>query len=354
MLYQIGSRFRVHVLAPLHSLQLAMGRDLVKEMEERRADAASTAASSVGSHHAASSAGAAADTMLTPTSKAKSRKVDEDPWQVREQVAEAVFSDMDSVIVVDVGNDLQDSIINSDNAELVVACEALKGSYFFTGQHLNGYPVWKQVAPCVHAPDPLCWFVLGEGHGTSKPIGWYCADAVFSSEKDMHKVAKHIGRDVVIYAWGVCAAGGNWPEEVHFPWWEKARAKDITVDSLWTSYNLALLRIAELETDLDRSADDPVATGAKEPNHPPPIKGKGNKGSGKHGGWMPKMAQLICAIKASDWGYMQKLIDRFVSGSDALKNLVRQKLKIKKGKDKGKGLQLDDASDHDDDDDADL
>ena len=122
-----------------------MGRDLVKEMEERRADAASTATSSVGSHHAASSAGAAADNMLTPTSKAKSRKVEEDPWQVREQVAEAVFSDMDSVLVVDVGNDLQDSIINSDNTELVVACEALKGSYFFTGQHLNGYPVWKQV-----------------------------------------------------------------------------------------------------------------------------------------------------------------------------------------------------------------
>ena len=69
---------------------------------------------------------------------------------------------------------------------------------------------------------------------------------------------------------------------------------------------------------------------------------------------MPKMAQLICAIKASDWGYMQKLIDRFVSGSEALKNLVKQKLKIKKGKDKGKGSQLDDASDHDEDDDADL
>ena len=126
------------------------------------------------------------------------------------------------------------------------------------------------------------------------------------------------------------------------------------MESLWISYNLALLRIAELETDLDRLADDPVATGAKQPNHPPPIKGKGNKGSGKHGGWMPKMAQLICAIKASDWGYMQKLIDRFVSGSEALKNLVKQKLKIKKGKDKGKGSQLDDASDHDDDDDADL
>jgi hypothetical protein len=342
-----------------------MGRDLVKEMEERRAEAASTAASSLampaspkGPHPAASNAKAAANALLAPTAKTKSCKVDEDPWQVREDVAGAVFSDMDSVIVVDVGNDLQDSIISSDNAELVVACEALKGSYFFTGQYLNGYPVWKQIAPCVHSADQLCWFVMGEGHGTSKPIGWYCADAVFSSEKDMHKVAKHIGRDVVIHAWGACAAGGNWPEEVHFPWWEKARAKDIIVDSLWTSYNLALLRIAELESELEdgqhRSADEPMATGAKQPSHPPPYKGKGSKGSGKHGGWMPKIAQLICAIKASDWAYMQKLIDRFVSGSDALKNLVKQKLKIKKGKDKGKGSQQHDGSDLDDDDDADL
>ena len=50
------------------------------------------------------------------------------------------------------------------------------------------------------------------------PIGWYCADAVYISEKDMHKASKHLERDVTIYAWGSGANDDQWPNEIHFPY----------------------------------------------------------------------------------------------------------------------------------------
>ena len=115
---------------------------------------------------------------------------------------------------------------------------------------------------------------------------------------------------------------------------------------------MALLRIAELESDLENAAVERVADEGPadreptEPAWPPKAKAKGQS-TGKHGGWMPQIAHLICSIKSSDWVYMQKLIDRFMSGSDALSKLVQQKLKIKKGKDNGKGSHSEDVTDDD-------
>ena len=56
-------------------------------------------------------------------------------------------------------------------------------------------------------------------------------------------------------------------------------------------------------------------------------KGKGSAGpkSEGHGGYMPKLAQIMAAIYRNDEQYSNKLADRFYSGSAMLRKLVNSK-----------------------------
>ena len=47
----------------------------------------------------------------------------------------------------------------------------------------------------------------------------------------------------------------------------------------------------------------------------------------QHGGWMPKMAQMISALWNNDYRYVDKLANRFYCGSTPLQKLVDHKLK---------------------------
>ena len=47
----------------------------------------------------------------------------------------------------------------------------------------------------------------------------------------------------------------------------------------------------------------------------------------QHGGWMPKMAQMIAALWNKEYRYVDKLANRFYFGSQPLQMLVANKLK---------------------------
>lgn len=295
--------------------------------------------------------------LLTPTLKMKQQKIaaeaGPDPWEIREKVAEAFHKEMDPMIIVNVVDSLADQVVQSGDVEQVRLLDGVKGPYFYTGYMLSGAPIWKQIEarPCMSGP----LYIFSAGPGSSDDsIGWWVSDAVWVSEKDMNKVSKHSNTKVERLLW---ADGDAYsPRHVHYPYWHADAHRDIVVMPLWDFSCLLIERCVSLQADLDsalqmhlQASDD--APAAADDDAEDQAKGK-PKGKSGHGGWLPKMAQLLAALKASDWPYCFKLMDRFMESSAMLRKLVQDKAarkslmdedtdkgkgKGKKGKSKGKG-----------------
>lgn len=291
--------------------------------------------------------------IMRPCPKTKQQKAaaaaeaGPDPWELREKVAEAFHKEMDPMIMVVVLDKLADQAVKSGDAEQVRMLDGCKGPYFYSGFKLNGNPVWKQIEARPGMAGPCMWFQVGQG-ASDESVGWWCSDAIWVSEKDMNKVSKHSGTAVQRVLW---ADGDAYsPRRVHFPVWQPEVNRDIVVMPLWDFSCLLIERCAALEADLDSALQVKAHAADEDPEDAGKGKSKGKASGGQHGGWMPKMAQMIAALQTSDWPYTFKLIDRFMDSSSMLRRLVEEKVhrkslmeedadngKGKHGKPKGKG-----------------
>ena len=328
-----------------------MQRDLVAELENRMA-------SSAAPEQPSCAATVEPVVIMQPSSKKAPRALENvDPWELRKQADAAQFTDMEPVIEITITDSFQDAVVINGNMDEVKDLESIKGAYFKTDVISNNYPVWKQLVPSAHSELPLLLFRIGSGKSKDpdQTAGWFLANHLFVSEKDQNKVAGHVDK-LVVYLWGSASAMHPWPETMHWPYWARNACPDIVVETIWTAYNNLQLRYIALENDLlklqeinnmksaaegDDANDRRPKTPETEPtedHYEAAYKGRGKQQQPKkHGGWLPKMAQLIVSIQSSDWVWMHKLIGRFLESSQPLRQVVSKKRMIKKGVDKGCG-----------------
>jgi hypothetical protein len=345
-----------------------MARDLIAELRQKRAAAALP---SEGADLAVSSG------VLKPASKVKAAKATPEPdagWISAEDTekvaAEAVHRELDAVFFVCASQAAQDAAVESECEETVKALQMIHSSAFFcTSIAFNGQPLWKTTESNAMAGGPLYIFhVPVKGHESC--IGWYCANHLFSSEKEKNKMT-----DLLTIAWA--QGEGPYPNTYHIPYWAKKPIKEVVTTTLWEAYlqtteQAVMLKTTEMETkgqletlavcmdqlirdetpsdqqkadarsvidglELQEQLDAP-SSGSKDiddvEHADDAEQSKGSKGKSKqcgkskqHGGWMPKLAQLTAAYLNRDWPYCSKLIDRWYSESKTFAFLTDQKLK---------------------------
>ena len=105
------------------------------------------------------------------------------------------------------------------------------------------------------------------------------------------------------------------PGVVHFPHFPNY---GITVYAAKEAFSLMLAEVEDLRSEIwkkpaSRAENDDAGAKSDVPR--------------QHGGWMPKMAQMIAALWNKDWWYVDKLANRFYCGSQPLQKLVDHKLK---------------------------
>ena len=229
------------------------------------------------------------------------------------------------VVVVDDG--FADSILDTGVKDDVRALQAGQGCYFDTKVRLDGKPVWKQVPDAVSSSnDPMIWwFSPDAGFG-----GWYCSSDVWATEKEQLLL-----KPLVSYWSRGTDHDQNMPTpgQIHFPFLAKKVNESITVVTLFDKY-LDLIADYELETSAMseqvqclqmRIADMDNAVAEQKSTADGPKAGA-QKPPGQHGGWMPRCAQLIAAIRAKNWQQVQKLADKFYNFSNMSEMVDRMRV----------------------------
>ena len=101
------------------------------------------------------------------------------------------------------------------------------------------------------------------------------------------------------------------PERVHLPHWSKKLCFGIKITPL---HSHSAMLLAELK---DNEAASSSGKGKGK------GKGKDNEGPGqKRGGWLPKMAETIVAVKQEGWAAVQLSSQSYYEGSCMLQTLV--------------------------------
>ena len=100
-------------------------------------------------------------------------------------------------------------------------------------------------------------------------------------------------------AWCKCIGDAKLPERVHMPCWFKSCVQGMEIKHLHVHNFQLIEHLSEL---LQKRQDQ--------------------QSGQKRGGWMPKMATLIKAVKAQDWDQVDWLVKSYVTSSRMLKELV--------------------------------
>ena len=173
--------------------------------------------------------------------------------------------------------------------------------FFDTGVTFNGRKVWRNMRS--EGAHFFWWF--GDN-------GWYCANTLWTDANEKDSLD-----NVLIQAWAQPAVdSANMPGVVHFPHFPNY---GITV---YAAHEALSLMQAELEHLRSESWKYKPASQAE--NDDAGAKSDLPK---QHGGWMPKMAQIIAAHWNKDYRYVDKLANRFYFGRQPLQKLVDNKLK---------------------------
>lgn len=322
--------------------------------------------------------GKPAEPIMAPKAKAsphqyaKKQKIQElDEWELRAKCAEAEHRDLDPCILVCAAPELVSTVVNKGDVTIAAALQRLSGGFHHCALDLFGCPIWKSIT-FDSDPDPQVSYWFRDANPTDDgSVGWYCASHVFVSHKDFNKCEKHyVDEQFCLIAWSKGDACR--PMAVHFPWDAKAVEDGIQIGSLWDA-SVKLMeqksalecRVADLENSLDelggeaKDAEEPEGTedpdehgyheegeaaGAAE--GPRAEHGDEHERGKSRNGWMPRMAQLVAAVKTENWNYVGKLCQRFLDQSPALADLVwfkqaRWWREQSKGKSKGKGKSRD-------------
>ena len=172
--------------------------------------------------------------------------------------------------------------------------------FFDTGVTVNGRKVWRSMAS--EGAHLLWWF---------QQNGWYCANTLWTDEKDKNSVD-----NVLIQAWAQPAEdSANMPGVVHLAHFPNY---GITVYAAKEACSLMLAEVEDLRSEIwkkpaSQAENDDAGAKSDVPR--------------QHGGWLPKMAQMIAALWNEDYKYVDKRANRFYFGSQPLQKLVDNKLK---------------------------
>ena len=242
----------------------------------------------------------------------------------------------DATIVITATDDLVDKTVATGSQSDAAGMQLMLGLYYNTGLTMSDRVIWKS---CIGMEGKFLYiFVLEQG--------WYIADSIASARAEIDSGF------VWVLMYGPLVANEEtpnlWPDiphKLHYPYWAKKFEHAITVSAAFNHVMHLDQEVAILSNKATRAA-----SGSNEPHAMKPVidtddddidKGEGKgKNSGKdkgqdkdkgkkqqHGGWMPKMAQLISAYWGHDWHYCDKLVGRFTSESPALLELVKKKMK---------------------------
>ena len=191
----------------------------------------------------------------------------------------------------------------------IKAMQCGTGMFFNTGYLIEDSAVWKKLGVPDDLPDMFIFRCEG---------GWYCSSVIFPSEEDIPEISP----EPIISWWTKGSDEQHWPGEVpvNAPYWSKTVHSEIFL-------HLGHRMLVNAETELREVAQASISNAAVE------AEGKGGganaategkaKGKGGHGGWMPRTASMISAIYSSDWDEAQRLADRYMAMSQALRALVR-------------------------------
>ena len=352
-------------------------RDLVAELKNKRAAVTSAAVAEPK----------ASGPVLQASSKVKAVKTEpaaEEPMntaQIEEMAAAVAHRELDACWFLNVSEEVQDAAVESGDLKDVECLQALTGTAFSdTGIEFNGQPLYKSTEDQLPLACALYFFAVPNGSPT---VGWYCATHLFRSEKEKNRWDSAGGLRVL------CWAGGqhNVPTSFHFPYWAKKPTKGIESTSVWESYltlaqqtiycrekldesmaEMCTLReelkhtkeqLQHLAACMDKVVNDENMTeddkadaksiveattvvgeeeGADHQDEEEEVDEQKGKGHGKssssskgkqqpkkHGGWMPRLAQLASAYMRADWSYCSKLIARFRGESKTFAQVLDQK-----------------------------
>ena len=220
----------------------------------------------------------------------------------------------DACIVVHVTDKLADEVVAAGDEGDAEALMAAQGVFFATQVLYESKMIWKSVEPNIAGHHMLFW---------PKDNGWFCSSQMFFNDK--HQAKFH----PLISMW--CNANpiaelSDLPGTAHFPFWKKAKTDEIIVDTLFNSLMKANADIAFHTMGVEDTLIEKPSAGSSD-DHKDKDKGKGKGKKGQHGGWIPRVAQLIVAIYKKDWAYAETLANRFYYGWPGLKKVVDMKLR---------------------------
>ena len=129
---------------------------------------------------------------------------------------------------------------------------------------------------------------------------------MWSSQKELKKLKN----EPLISYYCRCTDFENMPGKIHFPYWAKKGTTDITVVTMFDKY-LAMRADFELVCSIDDKIEDVKAgltqKASSSAGHGEQPKDK--KKPGQHGGWMPRCARLVKAIREEDWDKVREFAD---------------------------------------------
>ena len=196
-------------------------------------------------------------------------------------------------------DDLADEVVAGGKRAAILALQVCSGFFFSTGVHFNGHVVYKSTEERV---DKNHMYIFHDADEAK----WYCADSLWTDHKHRVAIDPLIS---VSFNEGV----GDMPGAPCYPFWSDRAEYRV---SITTCFEFATKTEMDYRA-LRESVDDADAAKVV----------KAAQAKGQHGGYMPKIAQIIAAYQKSDWKYVQKLINRFTDQSAALKDLVEDKMR---------------------------
>ena len=302
--------------------------------------------------------------ILTPTAKPKIARTSGDSgmslqdMSLQDLVTELDLVEMgefDGVLTLKASDTLCDEALGNcdtdDGKEALVALQLVQGQYHSTGYLCHGKDIYKSLeAKTADKADAGTHYYIFH----TADEGWYVSNTIFESRAQVKKLERDRSMTIRILAWADSeAANAVVPRQLHWPWWEKEPCAGISVLTLWelcgqlgeacSQLGEANKTLTEENSELlDQFGSGSGSSGGSmrpaQPDHAPPASAHGDaKGQGKNkghghghqlksrGGWMPKTASLIVAVRTS-WDYAKLVADRFTNESWALHDLVEHKL----------------------------
>ena len=255
--------------------------------------------------------------------------------QIEEMETTAVaHRELDGCWCLNVSAEYQDAAVKSGDMDMVECMQAMTGTAFFdTG---NGQPLHRPTEEQMPLACSLYFFAVPTGTWTP---GWCCGSHLFRSEKGKSRWDNACGLR------SLCWAGGqhNVPSSFHF-----AKKPSKGIEAVWKSYLTQTIACREQldesmteadkpedkaiveaspsvaeEEDADQQDEEEDAEQQKGKAHGKSFSFTNDKQPKKHGGWMPRLAQLAPAYLRAAWS--SKLIQRFRGESQTFAKVRDQK-----------------------------